>query len=75
MDDKRNLEGLTPMVTVTTKNLGDQILISISDNGPGIPDAINIFQPFFSTKGLSLAYVIVTAHGGDIKVSLGILAL
>jgi two-component system, NtrC family, sensor kinase len=77
-DDKENLEGLTPMVTVSTKNLGDKIQISISDNGPGIPDAIKdkIFQPFFTTKptgsgtglGLSLSYDIVKAHGGEIIV-------
>ena len=52
--------------------------ISISDNGPGIPDSIKdkIFQPFFTTKptgqgtglGLSLSYDIIKAHGGEIKV-------
>jgi len=73
----KNLSGLTPLVTVTTRNLGDKIEISISDNGPGIPDAIKdkIFQPFFTTKptgqgtglGLSLSYDIVKAHGGEIS--------
>ncbi|WP_373493451.1 sensor histidine kinase, partial [Aquiflexum sp.] len=73
-----NLAGLTPKVTVSTKNLGDKIEISISDNGPGIPDSIKdkIFQPFFTTKptgkgtglGLSLSYDIVKAHGGEIRV-------
>ncbi|MFD2200555.1 two-component regulator propeller domain-containing protein [Shivajiella indica] len=77
-DDKKNLEGLHPLVTVSTKNLGDKIEISVKDNGPGIPDAIKdkIFQPFFTTKptgqgtglGLSLAYDIVKAHGGEIRV-------
>jgi signal transduction histidine kinase len=52
--------------------------ISVTDNGPGIPNSIKdkIFQPFFTTKptgqgtglGLSLAYDIVKAHGGEIKV-------
>ena len=67
-----------PLVSVKTKYLGDKIEISISDNGPGIPDGIKdkIFQPFFTTKptgqgtglGLSLAYDIVKAHGGKINV-------
>jgi two-component system, NtrC family, sensor kinase len=67
-----------PTVTVSTKNLGDQIEIMVKDNGNGIPDAIKdkIFQPFFTTKptgqgtglGLSLSYDIVKAHGGVLKV-------
>jgi signal transduction histidine kinase len=54
------------------------IEIRISDNGNGIsPNIIDkIFQPFFTTKptgqgtglGLSLAYDIIKAHGGEIKV-------
>ncbi len=58
--------------------MGDKVLISVKDNGPGIPQKIadKIFQPFFTTKptgqgtglGLSLAYDIVKAHGGEIKV-------
>jgi len=53
-------------------------VISVSDNGPGIPSHIidKIFQPFFTTKptgsgtglGLSLSYDIVKAHGGELKV-------
>ncbi len=77
----RNLSGLQetykPTVTVTTKNLGDRIEISVKDNGDGIPEEIKnkIFQPFFTTKptgqgtglGLSLSYDIVKAHGGELK--------
>ena len=68
-----------PLVTLTTKNLGDKIQISVKDNGMGIPDKIKekIFQPFFTTKptgqgtglGLSMSYDIVTkGHGGELKV-------
>ena len=56
----------------------DKVIISVKDNGNGIPQkAIDkIFQPFFTTKptgqgtglGLSLAYDLVKAHGGEIKV-------
>ena len=68
-----------PLVTVSTKRLGDKVLVSVSDNGNGIPEKTldKIFQPFFTTKptgqgtglGLSLAYDIVKAHGGEISVN------
>jgi signal transduction histidine kinase len=71
-------ETYKPVVTVSTKNLGQRIEISVRDNGDGIPEEIKdkIFQPFFTTKpagqgtglGLSLAYDIVKAHGGELKV-------
>ncbi len=67
-----------PTVCVSTKRNGDAVLISVKDNGNGIPQNIvdKIFQPFFTTKptgqgtglGLSLAYDIVMAHTGDLKV-------
>jgi signal transduction histidine kinase len=68
-----------PTVSVTTqKTDNSQLLISVKDNGSGIPEHIKdkIFQPFFTTKptgqgtglGLSLSYDIVKAHGGELKV-------
>ncbi len=82
--ERQNLSGYEPTVVVTTKRsvspgegLGD-VVISVKDNGNGVPQKIldKIFQPFFTTKptgqgtglGLSLAYDIVKAHGGEIKV-------
>jgi two-component system, NtrC family, sensor kinase len=72
-------ESYSPLVTVTTKKIGSNIEISVTDNGTGIPQHIKekIFQPFFTTKptgqgtglGLSLAYDIVTkGHGGKLVV-------
>ena len=71
-------EKYQPLVSLATRNLGNLIEIKITDNGPGIPDTIKdkIFQPFFTTKptgqgtglGLSLAYDIVKAHSGELKV-------
>jgi two-component system NtrC family sensor kinase len=55
-----------------------RVEIRVADNGNGIPQKYldKIFQPFFTTKptgqgtglGLSLAYDIVKAHNGEIKV-------
>jgi len=71
-------ERYEPTVLVSTKKSGDKILITVKDNGNGIPQKIvdKIFQPFFTTKptgqgtglGLSLSYDIIKAHGGEIKV-------
>ena len=71
-------EGFEPTVSVSTKKISDKIEISVKDNGNGIPHKVfdKIFQPFFTTKptgqgtglGLSLAYDIVKAHGGEIRV-------
>jgi two-component system NtrC family sensor kinase len=56
---------------------GEEISVSVIDDGPGIPEAIRdkIFQPFFTTKktgegtglGLDIALKIVDFHGGRIK--------
>lgn len=77
-ESKMRGAALSGVVKTQTRNLGDKIEITISDNGPGIPDDIKdkIFQPFFTTRptgqgtglGLSLAYDIVKAHGGTISV-------
>ena len=71
-------EGYDPTVSVSTKLVGNKFLISVKDNGNGIPQKVldKIFQPFFTTKptgqgtglGLSLSYDIVKAHGGELKV-------
>ncbi len=53
----------------------DEIKITVSDNGPGIPEQIQkeVFTPGFTTKkgghglGLSLCRQIAKDHGGDIK--------
>jgi len=75
---KQNLNGHEPTVSVSTKRNAGTVAILVKDNGNGIPQKIldKIFQPFFTTKptgqgtglGLSLAYDIVKAHGGEIKV-------
>ena len=75
---KSGIDNYKPTVSVKTKKEGDRVLISVKDNGNGIPQNITdkIFQPFFTTKptgqgtglGLSMSYDIVKAHGGELKV-------
>jgi two-component system, NtrC family, sensor kinase len=80
VEEKKKLSqnGYEPKVSISTKKTGDKVLISVKDNGNGIPQKVldKIFQPFFTTKptgqgtglGLSLSYDIVKAHGGELKV-------
>ncbi|MDE3253508.1 MAG: two-component sensor histidine kinase [Bacteroidota bacterium] len=74
---KKGLEGYTPTVFVGTKRTADRIIITVKDNGQGIPQKVmdKIFQPFFTTKptgegtglGLSMSYDIITkTHQGEL---------
>jgi signal transduction histidine kinase/DNA-directed RNA polymerase subunit N (RpoN/RPB10) len=75
---KSGVSNYQATVSIGTKKVGDKALISVTDNGNGIPQKVldKIFQPFFTTKptgqgtglGLSLSYDIIKAHGGEIKV-------
>ena len=64
-------------IRITTATEGDNVVISITDTGGGIPEGIRarIFDPFFTTKevgrgtgqGLSIARnVIVKGHSGEL---------
>lgn len=68
-----------PSITINTTRIDNRILISIADNGTGIPAEVRekIFNPFFTTKptgkgtglGLSISYDIITqGHGGEMSV-------
>ncbi len=68
-----------PVLRVFTKQTGDKIVISIWDNGKGIPQTVldKIFNPFFTTKpagsgtglGLSISYdIVVNEHHGELHV-------
>ncbi len=66
-------------VRVATRAEAEALVISVDDDGPGVPDADRerIFEPFFTTKdvgsgtglGLSISFEIVASHGGDLSVS------
>lgn len=65
-------------IAIKTKNQGNNLLISITEDGKGIPEEeINkIFDPFFTTKkighgtglGLSISHRIINDHGGTFSV-------
>jgi PAS domain S-box-containing protein len=67
------------LIEIATRLEGDQVVLSIHDDGPGIPEGIQnrVFDPFFTTKepgkgtglGLSISYdIIVNKHGGKLWV-------
>ncbi|RMF17026.1 MAG: PAS domain-containing sensor histidine kinase [Gammaproteobacteria bacterium] len=65
-------------ITIRTGCKGDEVFVSVSDTGCGIPEQnlTKLFEPFFTTKpvgkgtglGLSLSYSIVQRHQGRIEV-------
>ena len=79
MQKQKILGNFEPVVTVKTKTYAGGVMITVKDNGMGVPQKAldKIFQPFFTTKpagegtglGLSMSYDIITkGHGGELKV-------
>ena len=68
-----------PIITICTRLVSNhKVQISITDNGPGIPESVQkrLFDPFFTTKpvgegtglGLSISYQIITKkHRGTLQ--------
>ena len=69
----------TPTVVLKSQRTGGSAILSVRDNGSGIPPdvAARIFDPFFTTKptnegtglGLALSNDIIREHGGTITVN------
>ena len=64
-----------PTVWVSTQKLNDKILISVKDNGPGIPPELigNIFFPMITRRaegtglGLAITQNLISQHGGLVE--------
>ena len=71
--------GKEGLIVVKSMRAGDEIQVSVADNGPGIPEEMQrrVFDPFFTTKtsgkgtglGLWVSYSIVEKMGGTIELS------
>ena len=72
MDEKVYSSDDNAKLEINTSYLGDNAIITLTDNGPGMPKELQekIFNPFFTTKpigigtglGLSISYKIITEH-------------
>ena len=66
------------IITLKSGRAGDEVWVEVGDNGMGMSEDTKrrIFEPFFTTKpvgkgtglGMSLAYDIVTKHGGRLEI-------
>jgi len=71
-------EGEPGLIRIVASLVGEEIQVTVSDDGPGIPAEIleHLFEPFFTTKeagvgtglGLAISRRIVTSHGGTLEV-------
>jgi signal transduction histidine kinase len=67
--------GIVPHVAAVLESVGDQMLLSVIDNGRGVPEKIrdSLFEPFVSEGkqkgtglGLTLASCVAAEHGGEV---------
>ena len=53
----------------------DYVDIEVVDNGPGIDEDVEVFEPFMTTKdegvglGLAVSRTLARSHGGDVTLS------
>ena len=68
----KDVDGIRELVIQSKRAENEQILVSVSDTGPGFPPELaeQIFDPFFTTKphgtgmGLRISRSIIETHGG-----------
>ena len=61
-----------PRIEIAATAADGMVRLTVTDNGPGIPDDMkeSVFEPREdgSSGGLSLVYTLVTGYGGDVRV-------
>jgi len=70
-------------ICIKSEQMGEMILVSVTDNGPGIPEEMkpHLFEMFYTGRniiadgrrgiglGLALCKAIIEAHGGSITLT------
>jgi PAS domain S-box-containing protein len=76
IDAMKGADGTRELTLVSQRAGSDQVLVSVSDNGVGLPtEAGRIFNAFFTTKphgtgmGLAISRSIIESHGGHLWAS------
>jgi len=72
IDAMNDAKGIRELTVTSQHNNGDELLVSVSDTGVGLPseNAEQIFNAFFTTKphgtgmGLRISRSIIESHGG-----------
>jgi signal transduction histidine kinase/ligand-binding sensor domain-containing protein len=69
----KDVEGTRQLTLITEREGTDQVQVSVSDTGVGLPPEVSrIFDPFFTTKsdgtgmGLVISRTIIDSHGGQL---------
>ena len=76
MEALRDANTTEPELTIETRLLNGNIVVSITDNGPGVPIEIQdkVLNAYFTTKregtgmGLGICRSLIEAHGGTLSV-------
>ncbi len=73
--EKAPVNGASPEIALLAERYGDRVIITISDNGPGVPVRVrqHLFEPFTSSSrdggtglGLAISAEIARSHGGNL---------
>jgi PAS domain S-box-containing protein len=74
VDAMKTVDGTRELTVTSRRDDGDQVLVSVSDTGVGLPAEIDqIFNAFFTTKphgtgmGLAISRTIIESHGGRLS--------